>query len=100
MRELARAGREVVVVERENRIGVGISSRNSEVIHAGVYYPAGLRKARLCVDGRARLYDFCRDYGVRHRRCGNLLVATSENEAGKLAALKAQAQANGVDNLV
>src|SRR5580704_9948597 len=90
-RALARAGREVVVVERENGIGAGVSSRNSEVIHAGIYYPTGLDKTRLCVDGKAMLHGFCRDYSVPHKRCGKLLVATSEKETGKLAAIKAQA---------
>ena len=98
-RELARAGREVVVVERENQIGAGVSSRSSEVIHAGIYYATGLLKARLCVSGKARLYDFCRDYGVPHRRCGKLIVATNDDETQKLATLKAQGEANGVDDL-
>src|SRR5271165_2508969 len=99
-RALARAGREVVVVESEGAIGSGVSSRNIEVIHAGIYYPTGLAKTRLCVDGKAVLYDFCRDYAVPHKRCGKLVVAASEAEAGKLAALKAQAEANGVTDLV
>src|SRR5271165_1699972 len=99
-RALARAGREVVVVESESAIGSGVSSRNSEVIHAGIYYPTGLAKTRLCVDGKAVLYDFCRDYAVPHKRCGKLIVAASKAEAGKLAALKAQAEANGVTDLV
>jgi L-2-hydroxyglutarate oxidase LhgO len=98
-RALARAGREVVVVERERQIGAGVSSRSSEVIHAGIYYATGLLKARLCVSGKASLYDFCRDYGVPHRRCGKLIVATADEETGKLAALKAQGEANGVDDL-
>ena len=99
-RALARAGREVVVVESESAIGSGVSSRNSEVIHAGIYYPTGLAKTRLCVEGKAMLYDFCRDYAVPHKRCGKLIVAASEAEAGKLAALKAQAEANGVTDLI
>jgi len=77
-RALARAGREVVVVESEGAIGSGISSRNIEVIHAGIYYPTGLAKTRLCVDGKAMLYDFCRDYSVPHKRCGKLIVGASE----------------------
>ena len=77
-----------------------MSSRNSEVIHAGIYYPTGLAKTRLCVEGKAMLYRFCRDYGVPHRRCGKLIVAASEGEVEKLAALEAQAIANGVDDLV
>ena len=98
-RALAIAGREVVIVESESGIGAGISSRNSEVIHAGIYYPSGLDKARLCVEGKAMLYDFCRDYGVPHKRCGKLLVAANAAEIGKLAAIKAQAEANGVVDL-
>jgi L-2-hydroxyglutarate oxidase LhgO len=97
---LARNGREVIVVEGEDRIGTGASSRNSEVIHAGIYYPPGLDKTRLCVDGKAMLYDFCRDFGVPHKRCGKLLVAVNAAEIEKLAALKAQAEANGVNDLV
>jgi L-2-hydroxyglutarate oxidase LhgO len=98
-RAFARSGREVVVIESEGVIGSGVSSRNSEVIHAGLYYPTGLSKTRLCVKGRAMLYDFCREYGVPHRRCGKILVATSEGEIGTLAAIKAQAEANGVTDL-
>ncbi|HME86364.1 MAG TPA: NAD(P)/FAD-dependent oxidoreductase [Roseiarcus sp.] len=97
---LARAGREVIVVESEGAIGSGISSRNSEVIHAGIYYPTGLDKTRLCVDGKAMLYDFCRDFGVPHKRCGKLLVAVNAAEIEKLAAMKAQAEANGVPDLI
>lgn len=99
-RALARAGREVIVVERENAIGTATSSRNSEVIHAGIYYPTGLDKTRLCVDGRAELYAFCLQFNVPHRRCGKLLVAVNEAEIEKLAAIKAQAKANGVMDLV
>ena len=99
-RALALEGREVIVVEAENAIGTGTSSRNSEVIHAGIYYPTGLIKTRLCVEGKALLYAFCRDYGVPHRRCGKLIVAASEAEAEKLAALEAQGKANGVGDLV
>ena len=99
-RALARAGREVIVVESENGIGSGVSSRNSEVIHAGIYYPPGLDKTRLCVEGKAMLYAFCREFGVPHKRCGKLLVAVNVAEVEKLAALKAQAEANGVGDLV
>ena len=95
-RALARSGREVVVLESERIIGSGASSRNSEVIHAGIYYPTGLEKTRMCVEGKAMLYAFCREYGVPHRRCGKILVATTEGEIGKLAAIKRQAEANGV----
>src|SRR6202020_2581740 len=99
-RARAGAGREVVVVERESGIGAGVSSRNSEVIHAGIYYPPGLDKTRLCVDGKAMLYAFCREFGVPHKRCGKLLVAVNAGEVAKLAAIKAQAEANGVTDLV
>jgi L-2-hydroxyglutarate oxidase LhgO len=99
-RTLARAGREVIVVEAESGIGAGVSSRNSEVIHAGIYYPPGLVKTRLCVDGKAMLYAFCQEFGVAHKRCGKLLVAANAGEVDKLAALKAQAEANGVADLI
>jgi|SRR5271155_5609078 len=79
-RALARAGREVIVVESGSGIGEGVSSRNSEVIHAGIYYPTGLNKTQLCVDGKAMLYAFCREFGVPHRQCGKLLVAVNEGE--------------------
>jgi L-2-hydroxyglutarate oxidase LhgO len=77
-----------------------VSSRNSEVIHAGIYYPPGLVKTRLCVDGKAMLYAFCQEFGVPHKRCGKLLVAVNAGEVDKLAALKAQAEANGVGDLI
>lgn len=99
-RALARAGRETIVLEAEAAIGTGTSSRNSEVIHAGLYYPTGLEKTRLCVDGKAMLYAFCAEHGVAHRRCGKLIVAVSEAETARLAALKAQGEANGVTDLV
>lgn len=98
-RALARAGREVIVLEAADAIGTGTSSRNSEVIHAGIYYPSQLIKARLCVEGKQQLYRFCADYHVPHQRCGKLLVATTEAEIPKLAAIRAQALANGVDDL-
>ena len=99
-RALARAGREVIVVEGESGIGAGVSSRNSEVIHAGIYYRTGLDKTRLCVDGKAMLYAFCQEFGVPHKRCGKLLVAVNADEVDKLTALKAQAEANGVTDLI
>src|ERR1700735_5554846 len=95
-RALARAGREVIVVESESGIGAGVSSRNSEVIHAGIYYRTGLDKTRLCVDGKAMLYAFCRWFGVPHKRCGKLLVAVNAGEIAKLTGIKAQAEAHGV----
>src|SRR5271163_90303 len=98
-RALARAGREVIVVESESGIGAGVSSRNSEVIHAGIYYRTGLDKTRLCVHGKAMLYAFCQEFGVPHKRCGKILEATTEGEIGELAAIKRQAEANGVTDL-
>jgi L-2-hydroxyglutarate oxidase LhgO len=99
-RALVRAGREVVVLETADGIGTATSSRNSEVIHAGIYYPAGSLKAKLCVAGRQALYRYCDEHGVPHRRCGKLLVATDGKQVPKLAAIKAQADANGVTDLV
>ena len=99
-RALARAGREVIVVESESGIGAGVSSRNSEVIHAGIYYRTGLDKTRLCVDGKALLYAFCQEFGVPHKRCGKLLVAVNAGEVDQLTAIKAQAEANGVVDLI
>ncbi len=98
-RSLAAVGREVIVLEAAEGIGTETSSRNSEVIHAGIYYPAGSLKARLCVAGRLALYPFCEEHGVPHRRCGKLLVATAEEQLPKLAAVRAQADANGVADL-
>ena len=99
-RELAGRGLEVVILEREKAIGLGNSSRNSEVIHAGIYYPAGSLKASLCVKGRDLLYSYCAERGIAHRRLGKLIVATQPSEADILDALFAQATANGVDDLV
>ncbi|MBX9831498.1 MAG: NAD(P)/FAD-dependent oxidoreductase [Burkholderiaceae bacterium] len=98
-RALALQGREVVVLEAADAIGTGISSRNSEVIHAGLYYPTGSLKARLCVQGRDMLYAYCADRSVPHRRCGKLLVATSPPQVAGLKSIQARAQANGVLDL-
>jgi len=98
-RALALSGREVVVLEAEDAIGTGISSRNSEVIHAGIYYPAGSLKARTCVEGRERLYGYCEERGVPHRRCGKLIVATAEEQIEGLRALETKARANGVADI-
>jgi len=98
-RQLALQGREVIVLEAAEAIGTGTSSRNSEVIHAGIYYRADSLMARFCVAGRRALYDYCRDHGVPHRACGKLIVATTEAEAGKLASIRAHAEANGIDDL-
>lgn len=98
-RALALAGREVIVLEAEDAIGTGISSRNSEVIHAGIYYPTGSLKARFCVEGRKRLYPYCEERGVEHRRCGKLIVATDEDQIPGLKALQSKALANGVEDM-
>ncbi|WP_047308352.1 NAD(P)/FAD-dependent oxidoreductase [Rhodopseudomonas palustris] len=98
-RKLAQQGREVIVVEAAESIGTGTSSRNSEVIHAGIYYRAGSLMARLCVAGRHALYDYCADHGVAFRRCGKLIVATNAAEADKLESIRAHAAANGVDDM-
>jgi L-2-hydroxyglutarate oxidase LhgO len=89
----------VLVLERETDIGQGTSSRNSEVIHAGIYYPAGSLKARLCVRGKALLYDYCAARGVDHRRCGKLIVAHTATQAWALPVIVEKARANGVDDL-
>src|SRR3954452_23530237 len=95
-RRLAQAGREVVVLEAAEGIGTATSSRNSEVIHAGIYYPAESLMARMCVAGKHALYDYCRDHGVPFRNCGKLIVATTPSETAKLQSIKAHAEANGV----
>jgi L-2-hydroxyglutarate oxidase LhgO len=95
-RELARGGRETIVVEAETGIGQGISSRNSEVIHAGLYYPPGSNRARLCVRGKELLYAFCASHGVEHRRCGKWVVATGKEQHAALRRLEQTATANGV----
>jgi L-2-hydroxyglutarate oxidase LhgO len=99
-RALSMAGREVLVLEAADAIGTGTSSRNSEVIHAGIYYPAGSLKSRLCVQGKAMLYDYCAERGIGHRRCGKLIVATSEAQVPQLTGIIAKAAANGVSDLV
>ena len=99
-RALALTGCEVMVLEREATIGTGTSSRNSEVIHAGIYYPAGSLKARLCVQGKAMLYAYCAEHGVALQRCGKLIVATTASQLGALPAIVDKARANGVDDLV
>jgi L-2-hydroxyglutarate oxidase LhgO len=98
-RQIAQAGREVIVLEAAEGIGTVTSSRNSEVIHAGIYYPAGSLMARMCVSGKQRLYEYCRDHGVPHRNCGKLIVATTPNETAKLQSIVAHANANGVLDL-
>jgi len=97
---LALSGRDTLVLESQGQIGTGISSRNSEVIHAGIYYPPGSLKAALCVSGKVRLYEYCAAVGVKYRRCGKLLVATGSEQVAQLQDIQARALANGVDDLV
>jgi L-2-hydroxyglutarate oxidase LhgO len=98
-RRLAQAGREVIVLEAAEGIGTVTSSRNSEVIHAGIYYAAGSLMARMCVSGKQALYRYCADHGIPHRNCGKLIVATSRKETEKLQSIRAHAAANGVLDL-
>ncbi|MBX6321231.1 MAG: NAD(P)/FAD-dependent oxidoreductase [Rhodospirillaceae bacterium] len=98
-RALALTGREVVILEAAQGIGTETSSRNSEVIHAGIYYPTGSLKARLCVAGRRRLYAYCAARGIEHRRLGKLIVATGEAQRAELLRLQARAAANGVEDM-
>ncbi|MEP0069107.1 NAD(P)/FAD-dependent oxidoreductase [Pyruvatibacter sp.] len=98
-RALALAGQEVIVIERETLIGSHTSSRNSEVIHAGIYYPQGSLKARMCVEGKHKLYEYCAARGLNHKRCGKLIVATTPEQVAELEGIKAKAAANGVDDL-
>ncbi len=98
-RALAATGREVVILEKADRFGSEISSRNSEVIHAGLYYPTGSLKARLCVEGRRKLYRYCADHRIEHRRCGKLIVAVGSAQIPALEALAHQAAENGVEDI-
>jgi L-2-hydroxyglutarate oxidase LhgO len=95
-RRLAQTGREVIVLEAAEGIGTVTSSRNSEVIHAGIYYKAGSLMARMCVAGKHALYRYCTEHGVPHKNCGKLIVATTPPESEKLASIRAHAEANGV----
>ena len=90
-RELAISGREVIVLEKEPLIGSETSSRNSEVIHAGIYYPTGSLKAKYCVEGKKFLYRYCAEKGVAHANCGKLIVATSVDQNDKLPAIRRKA---------
>jgi L-2-hydroxyglutarate oxidase LhgO len=99
-RALALAGREVLVLEARDCIGSEISSRNSEVIHAGIYYPAGSLKARFCVQGREQLYRYCEARHVAFKRCGKFIIATEEQQQPDLQAIWEKARRNGVDDLV
>ena len=98
-RAIAVRGHDVIVAEAENAIGTGISSRNSEVIHGGMYYPTESVRRRLCVAGRRLLYDYCDGHGVPYRRCGKLIVATNPAEEAKIAQIYANGIANGVEGL-
>jgi L-2-hydroxyglutarate oxidase LhgO len=98
-RAAAIAGHEVVVAEAASAMGTGISSRNSEVIHAGLYYPTGSCRARHCTRARRLLYEYCASHGVPHRKCGKLVVAAKASECERLAAVHKQAQANGVEGV-
>jgi L-2-hydroxyglutarate oxidase LhgO len=98
-RALAMAGREVIVLEAAEAIGTETSSRNSEVIHAGIYYPANSLMARFCVAGRRALYAYCAEKGVAHINCGKLIVATNAQEDGLLGGIKQRAEANGVEGM-
>lgn len=93
----AREGNSVTLVEQEHRIGDHASSRNSEAIHAAIYYPPGSLKARLCVEDRDLLYRWCEQHGVGHRRMGKLLAAVTESEVSTLEALQLNARRSGVD---
>lgn len=98
-RKLAMSGREVVILEAEDAFGTHTSSRNSEVMHAGIYYATGSLKARLCVEGRQALYRYCEEHQVAHRRIGKVVVACDETELPGLKKYKEQAEINGVDDL-
>jgi len=98
-RTAARAGHDVTVAEMTGGIANGVSSRNSEVVHAGLYYPTNSLRARHCVRGRRMLYEFCAGHGVGHRKCGKLVVATDAAELGKVEAIRKQGEANGVEDL-
>jgi len=99
-RALAMQGREVVILESEDAIGTITSSRNSEVIHAGIYYPEGSLKAKLCVRGKELLYSYCPKYGISHKRCGKLIVATNKSQISTLDELKKNAWINGVEDML
>jgi L-2-hydroxyglutarate oxidase LhgO len=99
-RALALSGREVVILEAEDAIGTHTSSRNSEVIHAGIYYPKGSLKARACVEGKALLYEYCVAHGVPHRRSGKLIVAADDSQLPELQKIQDKAHANGVTDVV
>ena len=98
-RAAARAGHEVIVAEATGGIGNGVSSRNSEVIHGGMYYPTGSERAKHCVRGRRLLYEFCASHGVPHKKVGKLIVATDEKQTAKIEGIARQGEINGVEGL-
>ena len=98
-RSLALAGREVIVLEKADMIGSETSSRHSEVIHAGIYYPPDSLKARFCVTGKNAMYAFCDEHGVDYKKCGKIIVATDEKQVPELSRLKSNAAGNGVNDL-
>ncbi|NLP31848.1 MAG: FAD-dependent oxidoreductase, partial [Oligella ureolytica] len=98
-RTLAQQGKEVLIVESESSFGSGISSRNSEVIHAGLYYPVDSLKAKLCLRGKELLYDYCQQQHIPHQRLGKLLVATDNTESAQLMAIKDNAEQCGINDL-
>src|SRR5262249_29850535 len=98
-RELAPTGHEVIVAEAANAIGTMTSSRNSEVIHAGLYYPTGTKRAVHCPRSRRMLYDYCASHGVPHKKCGKLVVATNDKEATGIEKIFKQSQINGCENV-
>ena len=98
-RQLALEGREVIVIESQNAIGTATSSRNSEVIHAGIYYPHGSLKARSCVEGSGLLYDYCEERGLPHIRCGKIIVATDAAQLGELESIRKKAHTNGATDV-
>ncbi len=98
-RALAQQGKEVLIIEAESSFGSGISSRNSEVIHAGLYYPANSFKAKLCIRGKSLLYNYCESYHVAYQRLGKLLVATEESETAQLISIKHNAEQCGINDL-
>ena len=98
-RQAALAGHEVIVAEATGGIGNGVSSRNSEVIHAGMYYPTGSQRAKHCVHGRRMLYDFCASHGVPHSKVGKLIVAVDEKQTAKIEGIAKQGEINGVEGL-
>src|SRR6202521_1410659 len=98
-RAAALVGHDVVIAEQASGIGSGISSRNSEVIHAGMYYPTGSLRAIHCARGRRMLYAYCAQHGVPHRKCGKLIVATNAAEQAQVALIERQGEANGIEGL-